>query len=494
MALLDVFQIVFETNSQEAKKGLAEVQGGANKAGDAAEDAAKKFESLKKQQLDAAKKVGAELGTMLAGYFAVGAAMDRIAEVNAIAQTAETIGDSVENVDAFGRALAEMGGDAQGARDTLTDLAESMGEAMKDKDSARFKQFNDLNVALKDAQGNARGVTDVMLDLASAVEGMSKQEAVFKIKELGITDNRSVEAILKGRKELERMLRVQKDQGVVSKETAEASMKFTDALNRLKGAAKNSGSGLLDAIIPALTTVLEWLNKASDWARENKDFVTGFFIAIGAVVARAYLPAMIQAAIATMAVYGPMILIGAAIAAVAALFALAYDDIMNFIAGNDSLIGQIFDKYPAIKEMIFAVIGAFQAFGGVVKEVMLGAWEVVKSVAGFMTDAIGSVIKAFSGLGAAINWAAEGLGFGANVDVSAANGALSSAGANPMNATTSNAISNTTNASTETNVNVGKVEVTTQATDAQGMAKGASNALGQQLKNLSAESSTGVAR
>ena len=30
----------------------------------------------------------------------------------------------------------------------------------------------------------------------------------------------------------------------------------------------------------------------------------------------------------------------------AAAFALVYDDIMNFIDGNDSMIGRILDKYP----------------------------------------------------------------------------------------------------------------------------------------------------
>lgn len=501
--LLDIFQIVFESNSKKATQDLEEVE----KAGDDVEKSLDDARKANEKFFQSAESIGKAIGNMLAGYFAIGSILERIEEINAIATTAETIGDSVENVDAFSKALVEMGADASGARDTLTDLAESMGEALKDTQSGRFKQFKELGVALKDAEGNARATTDVMVELAGAVEGMSKQEAVFKIKELGITDNRSVELILKGRKELERMMRVQKEMGVTSTESAEASRRFTDALNKVKGAAGNAGAGLVDGVIPALTEVVEWLGTVVDWARDNKDFITGFFIAVAAFVTRFYLPAMIRAAVATLAAYAPMLLMGGIIAAIGAVFALAYDDVMNFIKGNDSLIGQIMGEFPALADAVYLIIGAFRKLGPVISEIMQGVWEIIKetldkvlTMIGYVVKAIGSIFGAAASVG---GWTLGKLGLGGGGQngsitqelIQAGKSTLSAAQANPLNSQTSNSISNSNKTSNENNLSIGQMTVNApNATDAKGVAAAIGGDLKKELKNMRAEAATGVAR
>ena len=71
---------------------------------------------------------------------------------------------------------------------------------------------------------------------------------------------------------------------------------------------------------------------------------------------------------------------------------------------------------------------------------------------------------------------------------------MGAASANPMNAVSSNAISNSSNSSSETNVQVGQVTVQTQATDSQGISQAIGGDLSAQLKNLEAETATGVDR
>ena len=138
-----------------------------------------------------------------------------------------------------------------------------------------------------------------MLRLSDAVAGMSKEEAIFRIKELGITDNRTVELILKGRKEMERMLKVQKEQSGVTKESVENARKYQEAMSRLNNAQDSITTQMAAALIPALTKVIEWVAKGVEWMRENKQTVVAFFGAIAAVVAAVYLPAMVSAAAAT---------------------------------------------------------------------------------------------------------------------------------------------------------------------------------------------------
>lgn len=347
----------------------------------------------------AAKALGALTAVLSVGN-AISGAVNRAQMVGELSRTSEALGIAIEDLDAFGKAAERAGGDAQGARDSLTDMAEALGEALSDKESGRAKAFQALGVAITDTNGKAKDGLTGILDLASAVEGLDKSAAVFKIKELGITDNRTVELILKGRKELERLLAVQKAQGVVTKEAAERARVFNDGLAALRGASSNAANSFFDSIIPALTKVVEWLTKVVDWASEHKDVIVGFFIAIATIVTALYLPAMIAAAAATLAATWPLLLIVAAITAVGVAFALVYDDIMNFIDGNDSFIGQIFDKYPMIEKIVMTLIEAFKQFWNIL---MTGAAQ----VGGFVTAAFLQIV---AGIKVAVDYLAEAYG------------------------------------------------------------------------------------
>lgn len=547
--LLDTLYLIFKSDTTQADDGIDRSKSKTNEL----------LEKIKSTDA-ASKEAGASLKSMALGALggltaalSVGAtisnAFARADMIRTVQQTSDALGAAIEDVDAFGKAAEVMGGDAQGARDSLTDMAEKMGEAMSDVESGAAKAFQSLGISLKSADGSTKDAIEGMLDLAGAVEGLDRSAAVFKIKELGITDNRTVEMILKGRQELERMLKVQKEQGVITKESAENARKLTEAMGGLQRGLSSAGDSFLDSIIPALTKVIEWLSKGVDWMHENKDFVLGFFGAIAAVVAAVYLPAMISAAAATIAATWPFIAIGAAIAAAAAAFALIYDDIMNFIDGNDSFIGQIFESYPMVERIVMGLIDVFRAMWDVLIAgaeqigafVAAGFMQVVSGIK-FAIDYLGEAYAAISGfvssslaafqsmsdgiaaifsfivdtvkgalnfvgagldkLKAGISSVAGFLGLGgddeaaANVSgaLEAANQQISVAATAPSNGVTSSAISNSTKTNNETNVQVGQVNVQTQATDAQGISKDIGSELGSQLQNLEHESATGVAR
>lgn len=542
MALLDTLLLVFKADTSQADAGLDS----ARKKSDELVDSLRNTDAV-------AAKTGASLKAMAAGAlgglaaaFSLGAAISgafaRADNIRAIEQTSNAIGASIENVDAFGKAAEDMGGDAQGARDSLTDMAEKMGEAMSDVESGAAKAFKSLGISLKSADGGTKDAITGMLDLAGAVEGLDRSAAVFKIKELGITDNRTVEMILKGRQELERMLRVQKEQGVVSEKAAENARKLTKATDSLKKIMTNASDSFLDSMIPALTKVIEWLGKGASWMRDNKDFVIGFFAAISAAVVTYYLPAMISAATATIAATLPFIGIAAAIAAASALFAIIYDDVVNFVAGNESFIGQISEKYPIVGETVLWLIGAFkqlfdmliigaQQIGDFVtagfQQVIAGIKAAVDylseaygAITGFVDSSLASFQSLSDGISAifafivetvkgSLSFVTAGIdkiksgvsgvagffGFGdSSSAMQSASQQIGAASSAPSNGVSSSAISNMANSSSETNVQVGQVVVQTQATDAQGISRDVGSELQNQLKNLEHESATGVAR
>ena len=542
MSLLDTFVMVFQADTRQAQRDIAQTDQGVEdldkavkEVGNSAGDTGSALKSMAAGALGALA-ASLSLGSILSSAFA------RADNIRAIEQTSDALGIAIEDVDAFGRAAEAMGGDAQGARDSLTDMVEAMGEALADKESGRAKSFQALGVAIADANGKAKDGLTGILDLAGAVEGLSKSEAIFKIKELGITDNRTVEMVLKGRKELERLLGVQKEQGTVTKESAENARKLTEAFGQLKNGLASAGNSFIDSIIPALTKVIEWLAKGVDWMAEHKDFVIGFFGSIAAVVAAVYLPAMASAAVATLAATWPLIAIGAAIGAAAAAFALIYDDVMNFVEGNDSFIGQVSEKYPAVGQTVLWLLDLFKAFydtlitgaqqiGQFVAAGFMQVVDGIKHAIDFLAEAYtafqnftNSVIAVFQAMGSAIasifsgivdsarsaisfassavdkvkggiGGVAEFFGLGGSSDgVDSANQQLAIASSAPTNSITSNAISNTANKTSETSVQTGDIIVQTQATDAQGISKDIGSNLSDQLKGLEMESATGVDR
>lgn len=471
--LLDELLIRIQAETSDAERGLERTE--------------QRTDNLGKSFAGLAAKAAGSLAAVLSVGQAITGAIARAADVEALNRTSQALGVGITELDAFGLAAERMGGDAEGARDSLTDMAESIGEALQDVESGRAKTFAALGISLRGVNGQAKDAITGILDLAEAVEGMSREEAIFRIKELGITDNRTVEMVLKGRKELERMLATQKESNAITKEQAERALAFNASLNTLRQGISAGANSLFDWMIPALQQGVEWLTKIVDWVGEHKDFVVGFFGAIAAVVAAVYLPAMIAAAAATLAATWPIIAIGAAVVAAAAAFALLYDDIMNFIDGNDSFIGQIFEKYPMVKSIVMGIIDAFKLMGST----LLGIFNMIMDGWSML---FGGIMAGVSQVISGVRSVASFFGIGDDSGASAAGAQLSSARGSALNATTSAAISNIANGGSETNVPIGQITINTQAADAQGISREIGSSLDDQLRNLDAQTATAVTR
>lgn len=538
MALLDALTYVIDADNSKLNKEIDKSEQKTDEFGKSMASAEGRARLMEDKVKGAFVRIGAAVLAAVAASKVLESVTARVQMVEQIKNTSDALGIAVGDVDAFGKVIERMGGDAQGARDSLTDMAESIGEALQDMESGRAKTFKALRISLKDVNGDAKNAIEVMSELAGAVEGMSREEAVFRIKELGITDNRSVELILKGRQELDRMLRTQKEQGVVTKESAERVQQYSMALNKFKQNVGNARDGLVDWLLPAITWVIEKFDGLVGWFRDHDTFVQGFFIALAGVLTAVFLPAVVSAAAGVWALVAPFLAVAVPIGAVIALFALLYDDVMNFLDGNDSLIGQISEKYPIVGETVKAMAEAVKAAFEWVKAALAAAYDSVQAFAsgainafsvmgksiGAIFEGVVGVVKSawtyisgvFDSVSSVISKIGKWLGFGGGDDIQvtastvsqgvsdaeakaaenmkAAQASLNDAAGNPMNSVTSNAISNASNTHTETNVQVGTVTVQTQATDAQGISQSIGGELSGQLKNLQSDSASGVAR
>ena len=576
-----------ESNIQRAEGSLSDHAVMTGKAANETEKLAKKNSQLSKSVEGVATHYGKATNSLsgflvkMAGMVGVGLTIGGIAsfvqstaeEVNLLSQSADALNLPIEEVDAFGKVITSMGGDAQGARDSLMDMSESIGEALQDTSSGKAEVFKSLKISLKDMQGDSINAMEGLYRLSDAVQGLSKEEAIFRIKEVGITDNKIVESILKGRQSLEALTKKQKENGVVTKELALQAQKYKEVTGGLKTVFSSVMMSIMNAALPALTKILSWVQTFVKFCSDNKDLITGFFIAIGTVLAAYYIPSMIAAAAATLAATWPILAIIAVIALLAAAFAFVYDDIMNFIDGNDSMIGRLLDKYPALKIVIMALWEAFKTLFEYLKIAVKFVADIVVDAYNIMNDALNSFIgwlmasiqdvinwgKGFEGVFNTVSdavmgifkwlwaqiqqylgWINDGLdaikngwstvkgwfGF-EDAEVTqtverkiSADGTIehqipetptlseddtallvqglsqqiNGMSTNPMNPMTSQAISNQSSTTNETNLSIGEIKVETQATDAQGMANCTKDALQSQLQDLGHQTSSGVGK
>ncbi len=305
----------------------------------------------------------------------------RAAEIESIDKLGREINITTQDVDAFSGSVAALGGTRSAAQADLSAMAKAFGFA-----------------------GDSM---EKVLQTADKVQGMSFSEAKKTLGGLGVEDNGTVEMLMKGREELSRMMETQKDYGGITRESIEQSISFNNAMLSLEQSAGLLKNSLMGMLIPALAQALDWLEKIVVFAKENKNFVTGFFIAVATVVTGKYVHAMKLAQISTWTAMLPVMAVVAGILLLAAVFALVYDDIMNFIDGNDSMIGRILDSYPGLKAVILTVWEAFvvlfdfiMSVIGVVADIVVAAYNTMNTALNEFIDWLTASIQGVMAWGA----------------------------------------------------------------------------------------------
>lgn len=351
----DTFITTMQTQGIEAAVKEAK---GQRRLGDSVDETGKSYQKTTAKMKDyILNAIGAKdiTGTLQKVF---SASLDRAKEIESLDKLSKKIGIAAIDIDAFSGAMVEIGGTKEAAQADLTAMANA---------------FNDTEDPIEQ-----------LLKTADKVKGMSFEGAQKELEKLGVVDEKTIELMMKGREELERTMGVQKQFSGINDESVESSIQLNAVMNKFDQLAAQLKNNFLDIIIPVLAKGITWFDKLVNFCIENKDFVIGFFSAIGSAVAIFYLPAMVSAAVATLATALPILAIAAVIGILATAFKLVYDDIMNFINGNDSMIGSILDQYPALKDVIMVVWAAWQTFveslkiaSSAIAEYFIAAWNFI---------------------------------------------------------------------------------------------------------------------
>lgn len=529
MGIMDSFYILFEADAKSLNKGLDESD--------------KKTEDLTKKLSTADKMAGTVGNSFKDLIVTAGGAMLAIASFSAIqssiASTIEygaRLGDlnnildiSVEDLDAWGKAVQLNGGVTEEFFGTLNTMSADLAMISTKGTSRMLPFWKELGIQLKDVHGNMRPVMELLPELADKFEKMSKQESLGMGKKLGL-DQGTIAMLQQGRRYVEDQINQMKEMGVLTKDQTDALGELDDAIDKGKFHMQSWGATILTKIMPTIKQMMELWDQFSGFMSQHKNLVNGALIAISGVLTGFLVKALRAVKVEAILAFLPFLLMASAIGAVIAIFALLYEDIQAFRAGNASLIGDIMRDYPWIADLVSGIADAFSTLWDVAKEVMglLGdvfslainkaselwnqfiegnSWiqkliDLADILGGAFGAAFDIILKAFqntfgevmSGIDDMIDTVKD-IGKTMGIDLSLegvknARTVVQAANANPLNATNSATIANSRVATN--NVTVGKVEVHTKATDSDGIAKAVGADLHAHIKKGAAQYDDGI--
>lgn len=528
MGILDSFYIMFEADASSLNKGV-------EAADKKADDLTK---SLKQADL-AADNIGSSMGNLLAtaggamaAVFSVGALMSGIQGAadyaDHLGKVSDALGVNIEDLSAWSDVVAMSGGSADGFQSTLKNMTANLEDLSAKGTNESLPFFQQLGVNLKDSSGKMRGVLDLLPEMADGFSKMTKAQSSGVGQKLGL-DEGTIMLLQQGRREVEAQIAKQKELGVVTKEQAKQSAEWNDALSQMGFQFRGLFSSVGQSVLPAFKAIIDVFTKVVSFFRQHSHFLTGLFIALGAAVMVFLVPPLLAAAAAAFMAMSPFLLIGAVVAVVAGAFALLYDDIMNFIDGNDSMIGDIFAKYPIVKDLVYGIVDAFKTMGAILSEIfgLIGDvfafgvakgsqfWDTLNNgIDAFkdkfpflfeLVNGLGNIFEAvfdhikqlwddiFGSITSSISAVADYIGLDFSVEgVKNARSQVQAATATPLNNMSSSAISNNRSSENNQTVSIGKIDIQTQATDAEGVSRSIGGHLQDHFKRATSNYDDGV--
>ncbi len=339
--IIDSLLVKLGLDSSEFNAGKNKVDKGLKDTGSEADKTGAKLKKTGKDGAEGFANVAASAAKFLAligGTMAIKRFIEQTVESNAaLDRLSKNLQETVSTISAWSNSAELAGGSAEGLQGTLDMLSKSQTELMLTGQSQLIPYFSALGVSIADASGKARSGGDVLLDLSDRFSKMDRTTANNMGRMMGI-DQGTMNLLLKGRSEVELLVKRQKEYGAVTKQQAEESSRLKLAMTESRQSFEAFGRLLLSAATPAILKFFNLLSDLGTWVKENKGFIQAFFILIAGAITLYYLPAMIAAAAATLAAVAPMLAIVGPIAAVAAALALLWDDYQTWKRGGESLI------------------------------------------------------------------------------------------------------------------------------------------------------------
>jgi len=552
MNIIETLFLVFEADTDQLKDALRQIEEGGKKTEESLKGVDLVVHKTKSNFLDFAKTATAAL----AGMFALKHVFSEILDVSAanahLSELSKQLGVTAADLGAFADAT---GGDVGKAGEIFGGLNREM-ESLAQTGNSRIAPFmHRLGIHMLDLHGHAKKAQDVLPEIAKAFEGMSKQQSTAFGQKLGLDDD-TIGLLQLGKKGYEEVIAEQKKLGQMTEADEKAANEFKAAMKDVVHVMKSIYTTLATIVLPILTFFLNVITKTFLFIKDHKAFVVAALVAIGATMIWLKWSAimglvsglLLQAAtwaVATAAMWlfdtaaavaatqawllnAAIMAIPLALIALAALLAAVVEDFWVWSHGGESAIGDLVGNFSDFEVWLFDWIDRIAAFfsdtwDGVMK---FFTWEGFKEdTLAFGEWLLGWATKLFAKLGEMWTSTKEYFGFGGDeegegktpaptekdktqevaakesveadkqMQEALEKGAVQIGGASAtgLNSINGGSIMNSNQQSTKkTDIQIAKIEVTTNATDAEGVAQGLGNALVPHLRQASDHYDDGI--
>ena len=255
------------------------------------------------------------------------------------------LGLAGRDIKALDTAVAGLGGSGASAGATIRNLNQGIQEMVLMGNDSLIPFFGALGVGVVDATGNIREMDDVLLDMADSLSKMNPQQAYALASAMGLDDG-VTNALVQGRDAMQQMIDMQKQVYVSSEAEIRSSRELSRTQAFLSAQWEGLQTMLANALIPALLKMTKVVSGWMDYLARNERAVRGFFEGLAIAVGVVLIPILIKAGIAMLALISPVLGAAAVVTALAAAFALLYDDYKTWADGGKSLFDwELFDTY-----------------------------------------------------------------------------------------------------------------------------------------------------
>ena len=208
MAILDTFYLLFKSDTSDLKKGAEEAERVTKKLDSSLQQVGKQTEHIGGSFLSMAKSAKAFLLSAIPAGFAA-AGIHSVLEFGVeLSKTSRLLNVNVEDLNAWNKAVELSGGSAQQFEGTLVSLAEKFGTSSE--------------VVLK-----------LLPKYADALSKLNPSRAQQIGKNLGL-DESTILLLQHGRREVEAMIKSQKELGAVTQKDALQFLVYNEATTKVK--------------------------------------------------------------------------------------------------------------------------------------------------------------------------------------------------------------------------------------------------------------------
>jgi uncharacterized FlaG/YvyC family protein len=285
MNVLETLWIVIKTNSAEVKKGEQE----AKLATDKLSTSLTATQKVSKDLGESFTQIATRLSEVMLAFISTDKAIEGLKSAGEYSEKlfflSKQLGVGTEQLDAWGHAAEKSGGSIQGFQGSLTGLVNNLA-AYKTLGAGPLPSIlqAQLGISINDNKGKTKDPFQILREVAARFHTLPHLVNIQLGRELGF-DPGTILMLEQGTQEIDKLIKRQKELGLVTSQSGATVHKFTDSWLDL-GTALNIAFLKMDIqILPILGKVVDALTKVVVYLGNNTPVLTGLLSGLGLAVA-----------------------------------------------------------------------------------------------------------------------------------------------------------------------------------------------------------------